>query len=294
MKNKIVSNLFWNNGLQIINQKKKNIKIDKKLIEKYFKTYGFILFRNFNFKPDNIKFFSDMFTRIYANDAARREKTNYDNYVNGVDEGYGRMSLHSEASFSPSWPEILWFYCLKPSKKFGETTFCDGIKLWDSLSLNSKNFFLKYPMNFKLKIPVMSPKTNMAIKNWQLNKLGTSNSKLNYKDGFLYTEQTRFAVSETYILNKLSFANHFLYEDTDPTILDWGFLGYKSFPNKIKKEVKQISDKLTYYHKWKSNDLIMIDNRRFLHGRNKILRSDPKKIFNIQTLTSNINKNYIN
>ena len=27
------------------------------------------------------------------------------------------MALHSEASFSPSWPEILWFICISPSKK---------------------------------------------------------------------------------------------------------------------------------------------------------------------------------
>ena len=149
-------------------------------------------------------------------------------------------------------------------------------------------------MNFKLKIPVMNPKKKKIKKNWQLNKLGASNSKISYKDGCLYTDQTRFAVSETYILNKLSFSNHFLYENTDPTILDWGFLGQEIFPHKIKKEVKKISHKLTYYHKWKPYDLIMIDNRRFLHGRNKILRKDPKKIFNIQTLISNINKNYIN
>ena len=27
------------------------------------------------------------------------------------------MALHSEASFSPSWPEIVWFYCNKAPKK---------------------------------------------------------------------------------------------------------------------------------------------------------------------------------
>ena len=33
------------------------------------------------------------------------------------------MGLHSEASFSSVWPEIVWFFCNKPSKKGGETTF---------------------------------------------------------------------------------------------------------------------------------------------------------------------------
>ena len=27
------------------------------------------------------------------------------------------MPLHSEASYSPSWPEIVWFYCHQAPKK---------------------------------------------------------------------------------------------------------------------------------------------------------------------------------
>ena len=29
--------------------------------------------------------------------------------VNNVDKGKEEMALHSEASFSPNWPEIVWF-----------------------------------------------------------------------------------------------------------------------------------------------------------------------------------------
>ena len=54
-----------------------------------------------------------------------------------------------------------------------------------------------------------------------------------------------------------------------------------------------INLKITYFHKWKKNDFIMLDNRRFMHGRNKILKSDNKKIFNIQTLQSNISSEVI-
>ena len=49
------------------------------------------------------------------------------------------MNLHSEASFSPSWPEILWFYCSVP-QKYGQTTLCDGEELWKKLSYKTKFF----------------------------------------------------------------------------------------------------------------------------------------------------------
>ena len=79
-----------------------------------------------------------------------------------------KMSLHSEASFSPSWPEIVWFYCQEAPSYKGETTICDGIKLWDSLSLETKNFFLANPIKYQLKIPVNIKKSNskktLAIK----------------------------------------------------------------------------------------------------------------------------------
>ena len=38
----------------------------------------------------------------------------------------------------------------------------------------------------------------------------------------------------------------------------------------------------------KKNDLIMIDNHRFMHGREKILNTEKRDIINIQTLSSNI------
>tara|TARA_B100001123_G_C15199169_1_gene982613 strand:+ start:71 stop:967 length:897 start_codon:yes stop_codon:yes gene_type:complete len=293
MKFEKISKLFWNHGAKISDSIKNHKKLKKKFIENLFKEYGLILFRGLDFKINNIKSFSDKFTKAYANDARRREKTTVNKFINGVDEGYSKMTLHSEASFSPSWPEILWFYCQKPSKKFGETTFCDGIKLWSILSTTAKNFFLEYPLKFTLKIPVIKPMNFKQKKIWPLNKIGAANSFLNYKDGCLYVDQIRFAVSETNIDNKLSFCNHFLYENTDPTILKWRFVGVKNFPKEIKKEVKNKSDSITYYHKWKKNDFIMLDNRRFMHGRNKILKSDNKKIYNIQTLLSNIPRKII-
>lgn len=288
---KKVSRLFWNSGVNL--SLNNPLKSPKKKIVKLFKEFGFILFRESKFNITNIKKFTNKFTKLYANDARRRRSTEFDKYINGVDEGFNKMTLHSEASFSPSWPQILWFYCVKPSKRYGETTFCDGIKLWSDLSEKAQNFFLEYPIKFSLKIPVLIPGKNNLKKNWPLNKIGSANSYINYKDGCLYTDQIRFAVSETSISNKLAFSNHFLYENTDPTIIKWGFVGIKKFPTEIKKEVKKKSEKITYFHKWKKNDFIMLDNRRFMHGRNKILKSDNKKIFNIQTLRSNISSEVV-
>ena len=53
------------------------------------------------------------------------------------------------------------------------------------------------------------------------------------------------------------------------------------------KEIKKITSEIKYEVKWKKNDVCMIDNKRFMHGRSKILKSEKREIINIQTLYAN-------
>ena len=62
----------------------------------------------------------------------------------------------------------------------------------------------------------------------------------------------------------------------------------KKIPIKFLKEIKNKSKLLTYFHKWKKNDVLMVDNKKFMHGRNKIVKNENRQILNIQTLVSNI------
>ena len=63
------------------------------------------------------------------------------------------MPLHSEASYSPSWPEIVWFYCYKAPKESGQTTICDGRSVYKKLKAKTKNFFLSNQIIYNLVIP---------------------------------------------------------------------------------------------------------------------------------------------
>ena len=159
----------------------------------FFKKFGCILFRGFNFKPQTYLKFTNYFSYSYANDALRREKTAFGEYVKGVDKGSEKMNLHSEASFSPSWPEIIWFYCKISPKTYGETTICDGIKLWEDLSFETQNFFLGNPIEYHLNIPINIKKENKPTRVWQLNTVGTYDTYLDYSQGAIKTKQIRFA-----------------------------------------------------------------------------------------------------
>ena len=52
----------------------------------------------------------------------------------------------------------------------------------------------------------------------------------------------------------------------------------KKIPKNIIKEIIQLSKKLTINYDWKRNTLLMIDNRRFMHGRKKFKDLNQKRL----------------
>jgi len=260
-----------------------SLKKIKNQVEEIYKEYGLVILRNFDFNENNFFKFTKLFTKSYSTDANRRKKT-IKKQINYVDVGFKKMSLHSEASFSPSWPEIIWFYGKNVSKKYGETTICCGNELWESLSTNTRNFLKSNLLKFKVKSDIDIKFKN---KKWNLNKIGIFNEYIDAKGNLNY-DHIKFAITNSKYNNKIYLSSHILYKNTDPTIISMKLINNKKIPNKIISEIEKKSESITYYHKWKKKDVIMIDNKRLMHGRNKIVKKDIREILNVQTLISKI------
>ncbi len=289
MKFDRISEKFHNNGALLINNDKGHInQLNRDEIINVFEKTGLIVFRGFNLNPDKILETTDIYTKTYAADAPRRQQMYGKKNLNTVDEGFHEMPLHSEASYSPSWPEILWFYCVQPSLKGGTTTLCDGIMLWKKLPNNIKDFFLSNPIVYNLEFPVIKKKKGYGEKEWPMNTLGSSHGILDYENGLLKIKQTRFAVAETRLENLLTFTNHLMIIfKNEPQIKSLNLVNGEKIPQKIIDEVKNISNNLIYDLDWQTNDLIMLDNRRFMHGRRAYKKDQKREIINIQTLKAN-------
>ena len=288
IENKITEK-FYNDGLELKPKDIKDIsKLDYLDIIRLFEVKGLIIFRDFEIDPQRLSELTSRYTETYANDAQRRENRLDQKVVNNVDDGNQEMALHSEASFSPNWPEIVWFFCNEAPTEGngGATTFCDGIKLWDSLSTNTKNFFQLNPIKYELEIPIKNISKKKGSKKWPLNFQGSADGILDYEKSILKITQIRFAVIHSRIPGKICFSNHTLYKNTDPTIIKWGTIHDKDIPSEIIKEVEEKSKLITYDLKWKKGDLLMIDNKRFMHGRRSFKEKDKRDIVNIQTATA--------
>ena len=289
MITKTISNQFYGEGLEINPSNDEDIrKLDYNLIVKLFEKSGLILFRDFNIKYNEIVKLTDLYTESYANDALRRASRMEHKEIRNVDYGNKEMALHSEASFSPNWPEIVWFFCNEfNTNGRGTTTLCDGIKLWDNLSYETKNFFLLNPIKYKLKIPVGEKKIGKKTKKWFLNYQGAGDGLLDLSNGILNITQIRFAVHPSRLHNKMCFSNHTLYKDTDPTIIEWGTINGNKIPQNISDETNKKSKDITYDLNWQKNDLVMIDNKRFMHGRKAFEKGDKRDLVVIQTSLAN-------
>ena len=167
MKTSTISELFEGGGL-IIHKSKKESFFDLQFNEiiSLFEKYGIIIFRGFELNGKEITKFTDIYTQAYSGDALRREIRFDNKKIRNVDYGFSSVDLHSEASFAPSWPELIWFYCNRPPNSGGETILCDGIKLWDNLSAENKGFFLGEQIYYQLKIPVIKKRNKNIVQIW--------------------------------------------------------------------------------------------------------------------------------
>jgi len=264
-----------------------------------FERYGVLVFRGFSLEPERITALTNRFTAKYSGEADRRpsrygQKVVHDVDAYGMDMGKGvigdgHVGWHSENGFSPTWPEVVWFYCVTPPEKGGKTRLCDGIALWNNLTVNTKSFFTASPVRYQLEVPIGGKKRpGKGIKPWFLNTVGTGDTYIDWDTGTLHATQLRFAMQEARNGRDLCFANHLLIHlDTEPQIISRTMADGSKIPESMMEEVSKKADELIFEHSWEKADLLMIDNRRFMHARGAYELDDPRELLVVQSERTN-------
>ncbi len=273
----------------------KIIDLDRNSIIRTYRDKGVILFRGFKNIKSDISTFTDQYTKKYANDAMRRENRFGNKKLNNVDPGNMEMPMHSEASYSPSWPEIVWFFCNVAPKKSGKTTLSDGVSIFKKFNSDTKNFFLKNQILYDCVIPFSKNKKIYKKKNlkpWYIETPGIFDCYIDFNNKDVYLKLKRYAVQIIKSKEKdlIAFSNHLqIILERDPQLKSIKLENGKKLSSKIMNSVKKATDYSTIDIDWKDGDLIMINNRRFMHGRRKISTNEKRDIINIQTLRASFN-----
>lgn len=253
-------------------------------VVKLFEAHGALIFRDFAIGPDRLTKMTDRFTETYSGDAMRRAERFDQKIIRDVDYGDPTVRLHSEASFAPAWPEMIWLYCNVPPQTGGQTTLCDGAKLWKSLTAETQDLFMGTPIKYELNIPVAKPRPGKGQKKWVSHTVGAGNGVLDWETGMLRLTQQRFAVQESRVPGKLCFANHlFVTLESEDQLLSRTLPSGQAIPDHVIEEIYGKADELTYEVSWQKGDLLMLDNKRFMHGRRPFAKGDPRDLVIVQT-----------
>jgi alpha-ketoglutarate-dependent taurine dioxygenase len=253
--------------------------IDRDEIICLFERHGVMLLRGFDLDTDDLVPFTDRFTQSYTTDAIRRRRRFGHRQIGDVDPGDGEIGLHSEAAFSPVWPEIIWFYCRAPSTAGAFTTICDGVALWRGLSPDTQARFLAQPVKYRYPSQLGHRSPGRGVQPWPFQAVGTA-GLWDRDQGIADLSVVRFAVAESRA-GQLCFANHVFMtiEGLVATMADGS-----PIPGPVVAEIQQAAAELTCDIRWQARDLLMLDNWRFTHGRRAFdAAGDPRDIVQVQT-----------
>ena len=260
-----------------------------------FKSNGALLFTDFDVDVKKFESFTDKFSNDYMDHTGggslRRvinedgDKTilsvsySFNKKAEGFEETKQKvfpLALHSDRSYTKSQPPLMWFYCVQPAEENGETLLCDGVKLFQELNDETKEFFKNNKINYI---------RNYADGEWQLwaNTKSMDDVKKYCKDNDLVltinddnsitTQSIKSAVVKPRWTDQDAFVNSILLvlwqEEAVGTKRSIVRMEDGSvIPPEMLKEVRNVSDRLTRGVKWKPGQLVMVDNTRMLHGRN--------------------------
>ena len=258
------------------------LRLSKAETLELFKSSGIVLFRGFGVTPMQMKAFSEKFSCSYFGDPYKISVDSLD-FVNLVDEDTNAIPAHTEYGFSPWTPDVVWFCCKTPVEG-GETLFWDGVQIWKEMSKDTKQLFidkkLKYyfesvPLDGLNKITFLGETLDDAKP--ILDKLEGLSYQIN-EDSTITCRYICSAVVKTKYGNQDAFACSLWYSQEEDDIFEDG----SKIPDEVADEILKLYDKFAIEISWQAGDLVMADNRRFMHGRREF-KDNQRQIFTTLT-----------
>ncbi|MGO2506103.1 MAG: TauD/TfdA family dioxygenase [Psychrobacter alimentarius] len=245
---------------------------------------GWTLLRGYHYDVETFSQLMSQLCQTLTYDPARQNITSE---AQKVDAGTHAIGLHIENGNTPMPPDVIAFFSELSAKKGSQTTICDGYAVYQSLSPELKALFSQ-PMRISRYLP-------QAI--WQ-NYVATATGRADAADTISLVDLNQFitdTTSETlthrvepqagggvrYILQipairtdnlsrQPAFANTLLgpsfnYEKPEFTLADG-----QSVDEALVAKLTQICEKYTQEVHWQNGDVVILDNKRIMHGRRQI------------------------
>lgn len=279
------------------------------LVVPLFRRHGALLFRNFEADSDDFTDFTARYCRdfsTYQGGGFRwgpldREKINNNDTlltVTGATQSFG-IQLHGEMYYMKRRPTLLWFFCEHPPAVAGETTLCSGAELYRRMGDEEREFFARHRLKYVRRLtadewPVAFQSDDFAeVRRWcednesALTEHPDGSITIEYvspavrregpggEEVFINTLLLMYAVEQAFRSGAAAQIVNLPRNDCPMVVrLESG----EEVPARIVERLARAAEELTVKVSWRKGDVLMIDNRRVMHGRKKCHGTD-RKIF---------------
>ena len=253
-----------------------------------FENRGAVLLRGVEFDLRSFEEFSQVICPRFHIPATRKQRRQQlgDGFSTEVYRDNYTLLGHAEGAYKPypAFPEMAFFLCVvPPAEKGGETTVIDGAEFYKRIPETIRKEFIErgvtYEMTWEkerwqhefevddvdslIRLLASLPATRYTIHEDVLHLFYTTRAITHDRHNHL--------VFANAMLAHLSHITHPSYADKRaycrPTNrVYWG--NGDVISDEVINKLIDIHDAISYAHRWQKNDLLVLDNTRYMHGRN--------------------------
>jgi alpha-ketoglutarate-dependent taurine dioxygenase len=243
-----------------------------------FRNRGLAIFRGFIVDLEGFRTLSERLCtnfRVHVFPGAR-EAVSQDQTIQTALKGNRAVPFHKELSFTPLWPDVVWFYCQQPPQSgTGETLVCDAVKLYEKLSAGTRRLFTQHRLRYAqlwtracwqgfLRTTELEEacRTLASYPGVHLR----DRADLNGSDT-ICVEYVVSAIAQTKFSSQNAFANSILMTARYGRSPSVAFENGAAIGNELRREIQEIANSITHKIRWEEHDVVLIDNSRVMHGR---------------------------
>jgi alpha-ketoglutarate-dependent taurine dioxygenase len=261
--------------------------LDRELVIRLYKESGALYFRGFGadvaaFERFGNALSSDWTDNLGSGSYRDTAEGSSDGTIQNVAYVYGVRSqrllplpLHADRGYVKSQPPMMMFLCGRPAREGGETTLCDGIRLWEGLSEATRALFtaqrLRYIRHYEPEEWAVLFKTTDESR-FRAYCAENDLALTAYADGSCTTVHLKPAMATPRYDSRTAFVNSipiqvWQEEELGRTTTLCRLEDGSKIPSEVMEEIHEVAAPLTVSLPWQPGDFALVDNTRMMHGR---------------------------
>ena len=236
---------------------------------------------------------SDKFLE-YLDGNSPRTKLSSNVYTSTEYDKRQKITMHNELSYSARWPNKLFFSCLQPSETGGETLLADSREIYKHMNPEIVKKIEEHGVIYIRNLNDgggIGPSWQDTFETEDPDQAEQYCRERNIdfewlEDDVLRLKQFSKGIIEHRITKEKLWFNQVdqfhpihlgeelfeslssIFESTEefPTYVTYG--NGEPIPDEVIKEILETIENVTLYPKWEENELLIVDNELFTHGRN--------------------------